>query len=305
MHPDEIIISVCIITLGRPEGLRRLLDSLVRQEAAPAFEVVVVDNDAAGTARSVAEEFRTALNLVYTIEPRRGLSYARNRAVQSARGECLAFIDDDESASPRWLATLHRVLEHTGAACVFGPVRIEFDEETPLAIRTCRLFRRPAYAEGQAVPWFHTRTSNAVIRRSALPSAAAPFDLHFNRTGGEDVDLFKRVIDRGGRAVAAGAGAEVVEQRAFNRGRVRWVLARSIRNGGNLADHQWAHLSRRERSGRAVVAGFASIGQFAEAFRLRREKPSEYIERCIDAGENLGRFLHLFGYRHAEYGSRR
>ena len=54
-------------------------------------------------------------------EPRPGLSHARNRGCQTAQGDLLAFLDDDEIAPPQWLSTLVRSCEQTGADGVGGP----------------------------------------------------------------------------------------------------------------------------------------------------------------------------------------
>src|ERR1700690_4174155 len=169
--------SVCIATFRRPGGLARLLGSLALQQGdVPGFEVLVVDNDAAGSAAAVCEEFRDRLRLRYMVEPVRGIALARNRAVASSESPFLAFIDDDNEATPNWLASLHRVAEAQKADAVFGPIVFRFVEEPPAWIRQCGFFEYPAIATGVDVPWYWTRTSNAYVRRASLPNRAAPFD---------------------------------------------------------------------------------------------------------------------------------
>ena len=124
-------ISVVVPTLRRASQLSVLLESLVLQSRAPDFEVVVVDNDSAGSARLVAERFSHQLPLHNVIEPRPGLAFARNRLVAESRGAFLAFIDDDERADAGWLRALHAAALASGADAVFGTTRYRFSAEVP------------------------------------------------------------------------------------------------------------------------------------------------------------------------------
>ena len=86
MTPD---VSVCIATFRRPEGLERLLTSLAGL-ALPAgllVELVVVDNDPAGSAEATVRRFAGRPHPVhYQVEPRPNVSHARNTSVTTARG---------------------------------------------------------------------------------------------------------------------------------------------------------------------------------------------------------------------------
>ncbi len=91
--------SVVICTRDRPEHL----DSCLRALASltyPRFDVLVVDNAPSdGRAWEVARRWRTG----YVVEPRPGLSRARNRGARTCAGDIVAYIDDDAIADPRWL----------------------------------------------------------------------------------------------------------------------------------------------------------------------------------------------------------
>lgn len=302
--PAATVASVCICTRRRPDGLRRLLQSLVRQRAAPPFEVVVVDNDPAASAQAMAESMQADLNLRYVCEPAPGLAAARNRSLQEARGDFLAFIDDDEEADETWLATHHRVLQVTRADVTGGPTRYIFDDQVPQAVRLCRLFNRPVTAEGSALPWYRISTGNAYVRRSALPHPTRPFLNHFGATGGEDVDCFKRMADAGARLVAAGEHATVSEYREFARARYAWVVRRALRNGGNLADLQWRNLPRRDRLRLAGRSLRLFLRDARQARRLARSNQLAFVEKTIDAAEHAGRVLCVAGYRYPEYAQR-
>jgi len=303
--PDTpVTASVCLCTRHRPHGLRGLVHALSAQQAAPPFEVIVVDNDCRGSARAVLESFAPSLSLRYEIEPERSLAAARNRSVRLARGAFLAFVDDDEVVPSTWLSSLHETILGTGASAVFGPVEVEFGEHVPDEIRRCRLLAYPHFPEGSLIPWFYTRTSNAYLRREALPDPRAPFPRAFGRTGGEDIAMFKRIADAGGVFAAAGTAACVKEFREPARANLRWALRRSLRNGGNLADLQWAELPRHQRLRLALQSLRKASRHAWDAARNRSRNRLDRLERWIDAAECAGRGLSVLGYRCEEYGSR-
>ena len=117
-------ISLCIATYRRADRLQILLDDLVCQRR-PPNEVVVVDNDATGSARSVVErrrELGTPFPIHYDIQPVKNISLTRNRTVELASGDWIAFIDDDERAPAAWLAQLNDAANRYNADGVLGPV---------------------------------------------------------------------------------------------------------------------------------------------------------------------------------------
>jgi succinoglycan biosynthesis protein ExoM len=293
--------SVCIATYRRPIGLSNLLRSLAVQQGAPSFEVVVVDNDRDGSAAAVVEKFADQLALRYVVEPQRGLSRVRNRSVAESRGTFIAFIDDDEVAPPTWLATLDRVRASTRSGAVFGPVHVEFDPAISDEIRRCRLLRTRMLEEGARLEWYHSRTSNAYVDRAALPPGEPPFRMAFDRTGGEDIDLFFRMAKAGATFAAAGPDAAVKEFRERSRSDFAWVLRRSLRNGGNLAELEEAGKSTKTRAARAMQGIRRSATALVKARKARHVDQLTYIEHLIDACEEAGRTLWFFGYCYKEY----
>jgi glycosyltransferase involved in cell wall biosynthesis len=103
--------SVVVCTRERPDGLRRCLNSLTIQDH-PNFAVWVIDNAPTDrSTRQVVDSFSTDLDIHYVVEPRPGLSRARNAGLSSGLGgDVVAWLDDDEIADPLWLSEL---------ACVF------------------------------------------------------------------------------------------------------------------------------------------------------------------------------------------
>ena len=123
-------ITVVVCTRERPGALARCLDSLLTQ-AYPDFRILVVDN--APVTGATAEVVRAAARrgpVDYLLEPRAGLSFARNAAVAAAPGEILAWIDDDEYADVNWLAEVARALDEHPEADVVSGVIVPAELET-------------------------------------------------------------------------------------------------------------------------------------------------------------------------------
>jgi len=109
-------ISVILCTYNRCRSLEQTLTSL-SASALPdriGWEVLVVDNNSCDQTRSVAEAFRSGFpgRLRYLFEPRPGKSYALNTGIREARGEVLAFLDDDLTVETTWLHNLTANLHH-------------------------------------------------------------------------------------------------------------------------------------------------------------------------------------------------
>jgi O-antigen biosynthesis protein len=117
------LISAVVCTRGRPARLLACLQAL-RQQAYPAFEVVVVDNAAGdGSVRDLVVASQDRPPVRYVAEPRPGLSWARNAGVEAAAGDILAFLDDDEEPDRHWLAGLAVGFGRgDDVGCVTGPV---------------------------------------------------------------------------------------------------------------------------------------------------------------------------------------
>jgi GT2 family glycosyltransferase len=113
-------MSVVIITRDRPDHLRRCLDSLSAQ-AQPPEEVIVVDSSSGTESELVASAFPGVRYLRFP-GGRRGMPAARNAGVRLARGEVVAFLDDDCEASPRWLSGLAEAHRDPGVDGVGGKV---------------------------------------------------------------------------------------------------------------------------------------------------------------------------------------
>ena len=134
-------ISLVVCTYNRCESLVRTLRSVVASKLPDAWtwEVVVVDNNSRDQTRHVIEEFsgRYPGRFRYVFEPNQGLSHARNAGIRLARGEIIAFTDDDATVDPLWLHNLTAPLQDTRWAGGGGRIWLQQDFLPPnwMAIR--------------------------------------------------------------------------------------------------------------------------------------------------------------------------
>ncbi|WP_457027903.1 glycosyltransferase family 2 protein [Kitasatospora sp. P5_F3] len=113
-------ISVVIATHNRPELLRQCLDSVLRIDS-PQYEVLVVDNAPAGDDAKTLIRERYADRVRYLREPVAGLARAHNLGLAVARGELIAFTDDDTLVDRHWLSSLVAAFaDDPAAGCVTG-----------------------------------------------------------------------------------------------------------------------------------------------------------------------------------------
>ena len=124
--------SIVIGTRERPECLAATLDTVLALEY-PRFEVIVVDNaNTSDRTRALLElRYSGAPEVRYVREPLPGLAVAHNRGLDEARGEIVAFTDDDVLVDPLWLLELARGFELASeVACVTGLI-LPTELETP------------------------------------------------------------------------------------------------------------------------------------------------------------------------------
>src|SRR3954471_2798209 len=99
-RPDNMAhhVSVCICTYKRLDLLERLLTGLNAQETEGKFtySIVVADNDGQRSAEPVAAMFASPSHvpITYCVEPRQNIALTRNKAIEHADGDFVAFIDD-------------------------------------------------------------------------------------------------------------------------------------------------------------------------------------------------------------------
>lgn len=129
--------SILICTRNRASALAECLDHLSRMQIGPAtrWEVVVADNASTDATPAVIERFQARLPIRRVLEPRPGLSHARNAAIGHSTGRFILFTDDDCLVAPDWLETGIGLLRAEPHRIIGGRIALYDREALPLAVK--------------------------------------------------------------------------------------------------------------------------------------------------------------------------
>lgn len=121
-QPAAPQLSVVMSTYNRGELLEPAVRSVLAQDhGAPAFELLVIDNNSTDTTHEIVQRFASADRRVrYVFEPHQGLSHARNAGILAARAPLVAFTDDDVRVEADWVNAIVRTFDEHPAADMAG-----------------------------------------------------------------------------------------------------------------------------------------------------------------------------------------
>ena len=205
--------SVVVSTRDRPRQLAACLHALEKQRA-PRFDVVVVDN---APATLEARDVCQARGVNYLVEPRPGMSRARNAGARASSTEIVAFLDDDAVPEPDWLERLHEPFADPRTGAVSGrilPFPPESAAEELLALHGgCDGGPQPRIVDRETPAWLEIALfgglgsgGNLAIRQRVF-EALGGFDERLGRGtplhGGEDNYALFSVVTRGHKVVYA------------------------------------------------------------------------------------------------------
>jgi len=230
----NVRITICICTYKRPEGLFRLLKALnelrFRKCSLPVLEAIVVDNQGDERIREICARRYCPLEIPiqYETEAKRGISFARNRALASVPSDTdfVVFIDDDEIPTHFWLDELLWVQQGYVADVVGGPVVKMLQPASPGWLK--QLFETVNFETGQEI--VDASTNNVLIRHEILKRMKIVFDDRFALSGGGDVYFFG-MIHKAGYKLVWSRDAIVYEAVALRRANLKWALLRRYRCG--------------------------------------------------------------------------
>jgi glycosyltransferase involved in cell wall biosynthesis len=303
-----MLISICVATYQRPEGLKRLIDGLdwliFERIEVPTIEVIVVDNDPNRSAQEFCTQIKPNFNwnLKYFNEPQRGISYVRNKAIieVSLTANFVAFIDDDEVPEPNWLEQLLIVQQATQADVVAGPALPFFPmENIPQWIVKGRFFEPERYPTGHTIKF--AGAGNVLIQARILNVMGKIFDERFALTGGEDSHFFMRV-DRAGYKLVWADSAIVYEWIPKSRMNIKWILQRGYRcySSYSLSEKELdpglkVVLKRMATGSGRIAIGLVTL--FPSILLSRQSLVIALLQVCRGGGTLLG----LMGKSYTEY----
>jgi succinoglycan biosynthesis protein ExoM len=309
-HDEDVAmrteVAICIATCQRPRGLRRLLEALAKLEfrtEAPELRIVVVDNDPAAsgdTVRGIIEMIRPQLSgpIVLVEEPRRGISFARNTALDhTGSANWVAFIDDDEVPDPLWLSELLDVQRKTGADVVTGPALPHFIEPPPRWVEEGGFFAPERCATGSALGVAYT--SNVLMSAKA---SSARFEESYALSGSEDSHFFRR-LHRQGFAIVWANEALTHEWIPASRATVAWIVRRSFRVGNGLCRISLEASPGPITTVSALAKALSRLVRGSAQLLLFVVGPAHRRVRALDTiASGAGRIVGLMGFSWKEYG---
>ncbi len=257
----EPIVSIVVPTYNRPAKLQACLGALAALDyPRERFEVVVVDDGSPTPLDAVVAPFRERLDVNLIHQRNAGPATARNSGAAIARGELLAFTDDDCAPEPNWLAVLER--EHRAAPdrMIGGRMINSYADNVYSAASQELIAYLYAYYESQGQPRLFV-TSNVAVPTQAFRTLGG-FETRFALAAGEDREFCDRWLDRGGSLTYA-PDAVVHHYHALNLRR----FVRQHTNYGRGAFHVHT-LRAQRRGGRIRVEPLAFyLGMLSYPFR--------------------------------------
>ena len=199
------MVTVVICTYNRCDSLRETLRSLARQRLSSGLtlEVIVVDNNSQDKTRAVVEEMAKTLpwSVQYLFEARQGLSVARNTGLRAARGQVLAFIDDDVVVEPQWAQALWNCFAETRCDGVAGCVKPRW------------ICPRPSWLSDELYgPIVRQELGTQRLRWTARDRFMLGANMAFRKDVFEAIGLFKEELGRRGNALIGGEDLDLHER---------------------------------------------------------------------------------------------
>jgi succinoglycan biosynthesis protein ExoM len=303
IDPAPVRIDIGICTFRRP-ALRETMESLFKLVVpeGTALRLVVADNDAVPSARDLVDSLRerSPFLILYVHCPKSNISIARNACLTSSDANFLAFIDDDETATPEWLAALYGKACETGADSVLGPVRALYGDESAAWMRDGDFHSTmPVWVNDRIITGY---TCNTLLDLRSVHVAGRRFALALGQSGGEDTHFFSQLTESGGRIEFA-ENALVVEPVPASRASFSWLAKRRFRSGQTHGRIVAANSPGARRLPKALIAAVKAsyCGAIAAAFTLMPVRRNRYALR---GALHVGAVMGMLGVREIrQYGA--
>jgi len=303
-------LSVAVCTRDRPEHLAICLNALRKLSRAP-LEILVIDN--APKTQATRELIETSFpEVTYILEPTPGLDWARNRAIASAKGDIVAYTDDDVVVDEGWADAIVRMFARNENVMAVTGLVVPYELETEPQVLFekyggfsrgfTRKWYRPSDAERVKLAMLHAGAgkfgtgANMAYRRSVFSEIGMfdpALDVGTVTNGGGDLDMFFRVLKFGHTLV--------YEPAAMVRHRHRQDFEHLHTQIANNGIGFYSHLVRNaiefpeERRGLAKLAWW-----WLREWNLRRWLQSKFrpveIPHELISAELKGSFIGLFRY---------
>lgn len=263
-HGTDPVLSVIIPVWNGERYLAEAITSVLDQKAAPALEVIVIDDGSEDDSSVVAEQFGPQVRCARVAHG--GLAAARNSGIALARGEYLLHFDADDLLPPESIAS--RMAPFASPAAPDLVVGQMFSFVSPdLDCETATRYQVPPGPQRGGL-------SGATVVRTSF--AAKVGELDIRRTHGADLDWMVRAMERGARVVEV---SEVVLYRRIHGGNM------SLTDGQLAVDRLAtvrAALRRRSAEGRS--AGLANPDSLPSPLTYLEPEDELDRQRAVEGG---------------------
>jgi len=206
------LVTVAVCTRDRTTDLALCLDALIHLDY-PHLDFLVVDNAPTNQATKQLVQMQYP-QVRYVCEPRPGLDWARNRAIIEAKGEIIAYTDDDVIVDSGWVRALATVFSENPRVTAVTGLVVPYELETEAQVLFemhggfGKGFKRRWYQipSGSKMPWWYAATgnygtgANMAYRRSIFSKIGCfdpALDVGTVTNGAGDLEMFFRVIKEG------------------------------------------------------------------------------------------------------------
>lgn len=202
-------MTIIFPTLNRSGQLREAVAS-ARSQTLPdeAFEIIVVDNGSTDNTREAVAEMNAMPGkpVRYVYESRPGLHWARHAAAKAAKGEILAYTDDDCVLTPHWAEALLDTFGQEGCEVAGGPIRVDWIDPPPAwAPKLYKFGFLDLGPERKELAWPQfVYGGNIAVRRDVLFKVGGfnPDTSYLDRLVGDgEMGLCRKIYAAGGRIV--------------------------------------------------------------------------------------------------------
>jgi len=199
-------ISIIVSTYNRSKSLEKVIKNILslKYDGSFNYEIIIVDNNSKDNTKEIVESYFLKSNrLRYIFEPKQGVSNARNAGINSAKGEILAFTDDDVIINEDWLQNIVNFSKNHDFDALGGKVIAMYPKETPQWIKDCKdILCGPIVSHdyGDSVQSYNNSMlpfigANMIIKHKTLDEIGC-FNILIglgHGTMGEDSEIFRRL----------------------------------------------------------------------------------------------------------------
>ncbi len=179
------LISVVVPTYNRKEGIKKCIMSLFKQDY-PVYEVIVVDDGSTDGTQEMLEQLKKQYKFRYFRQRNKGPAAARNLGVKKAKGDLIAFTDDDCILYKDWLSELKKKLINKKIVLVGGASTLTRDDSL---ICKWQIAQKKKHGE-------RFESNNFLILKKAFEEVRG-FDTNFAYPGSEDAEMLLRLRLKG------------------------------------------------------------------------------------------------------------